>query len=179
MPNPFNTSDRAIEVHSLIFFDVDADIFKPDHNPTTVKNTFDAWHLLPSKKPSFVLPPLKSNYVELMGANGSIDATTVLTGEETYGLREDSLEFMIQDYDAVTEANKTFEALKRQIATYLHGKDKLVALASDPIVFYRGRWVIDDMHTDEYWSVITLKYTLEPYGWYTTRNNAGDLVRTM
>lgn len=164
MSNPYGMSDRAIEVHSLIFMDEDS--YDSGHSPSYVRNTYDNWLLLPSKKPSLVLPSVKNNFVEVMGADGALDASGIYknTGDPTYGLREDSIEFYIESYKTISGVKQTFEQLKREIATYIHGKRKIVILASDPTIFYTGSWLVDDMHTDENWSVITLKYTLDPWG---------------
>lgn len=142
-------TERARQVHSLIF----------TNESGVTKNTYDDWCLLPASKPSIVLPPVKGSYVDILGANGSLDAVEAL-GSITYGDREESIEFYIEKYNTF----KTFEALKREIANFLHGKKMSVQLASDPTVYYNGRWWIDDMHTEESWSMITLNYRLEPFG---------------
>lgn len=152
-------SQRAIEVHSLIFC--------PYNDPTTeLKNTYDDWLLLPSKKPVIVLPPVRTNFVEVMGMNGTLDASGILdtstqvyeNKKPTYGMRESSIEFYIPEY----KQNVTFESLKRSIASFLHGKNLSVKLASDPNYYYRGRWEVNEAHTDEHWSMITIDYHLEP-----------------
>ena len=43
-------------------------------------NTWNDWHLIPSSRPLINPPSFKSNYIDIPGANGSIDAsTTILT----------------------------------------------------------------------------------------------------
>ena len=162
-------SQKAISVHSLIFSSGEAP-------GTELKNTYDDWLLIPSKKPVIVLPPVRTNFVEVMGMNGAIDASTILdtttpasNKKPTYGLRESSIEFYIPEY----KPNVTFESLKRSIATFLHGKNMAVRLASDPDYYYYGRWEINEMYTDENWSVITLDYHLEPAA-YSVNNPGVD-----
>lgn len=153
-------TSKAIEVHSLIF--------SPYQTAATAQNsinTYDEWLLLPSKKPVLALPPVRTNFVEVLGMNGVYDASGILdttNHNPTYGMREGSIEFYIEDY----KTNMTFESTKRAIANYLHGKQVTVSLASDQGVYYDGRWEIDEMHTDENWSMITLKYYLDSHGWY-------------
>lgn len=135
--------------HSLNFWDT---------NSENYKNTYDTWHLVPSKKPVIKLPEVRTNYVQVLGRSGDLDSTEVFgEGQIPYGMREDTIEFYIEKYDT------TFEALKRDIANYLHGKKLFMSLDDDPDYYYIGRWYIDEARTDESWSAIVLKYTLEPY----------------
>lgn len=159
---------RAIEVHSLVFAPVSS--MKITNYPTlpvpassVCRCTYDSWGLIPSSKPFIALPPVKENFVDIPGANGSIDATGIYGGE-LYGMREGTQEFYVDHYPIENGAKLSFEELKRRITNFLHGNRLLVALVDDPYVFYEGRWMIDDMHTEESWSVITLKYILDPYG---------------
>lgn len=140
--------------HSLTFMDLD---------DTNLKSTYDHWHLIPSKKPVIKLPEVRKNYIEIPGRNGNLDATEVF-GDVVYGMREDSIEFIIEKYDT------TFEDLIHSVATYLHGKEKKVILEDDPIHIYTGRWFINEARTDENWSVITFDYILQPLCYNTQTN---------
>lgn len=172
-------STQSIFVHSLVFFSEDVLNTALENEAAinlsgvTTYNTFDTWGLIPSSKPKIVLPPYKENFIELAGANGGIDATEVL-GSVVYGYREDTVEFQIQDYPLDGQTRMTFEQLKRAIANALHGKRMAMYLESDPGVVYAGRWAIDDMHTEEYWSVVTLKYKIDPYGYLTSAGTAAS-----
>lgn len=166
-------STQSILKHSLVFFDesvmttaLNGETALDLTNVTTY-NTFDTWGLTPSSKPKIVLPPYRENFIDVAGYNGSIDATEVL-GSVIYSLREDTIEFYIQDYPTISGVKVTFEGLKRAIANVLHGKRMAMYLESDPGVVYLGRWAIDDMHTEEAWSVVTLKYKIDPYGYLIT-----------
>lgn len=159
---------RAKEVHSLIFTDYKV---LPSSQSYVEKNTYTEWLLLPSKKPVIVLPPVRTNFVEVLGMNGVYDASGILDTENhnpTYGMREGSIEFYIEDY----KPGQTFESTKRSIATFLHGKMLTMSLASDQGFYYDGRWEIDETHTDENWSMITLKYFLEPFAWHMENGQA-------
>ena len=130
-------------------------IFKHDDN-TNVKNTYDDWHLIPTKKPVIALPAVRQNYIEVLGRNGDLDSTEVF-GKVVYGMREGSIEFLIEKYDT------TFEDLIHEVATYLHGQYRRVILEDDPNRYYVGRWAINEARTDESYSVITLDYKLQPF----------------
>lgn len=173
MPTYVNFADyastRAKAVHSLIFAPVSSMKITdypnlPTPSASSCRCTYDSWGLIPSAKPFIALPPVKENFIDIPGADGSIDASGIYNGQVLYGMRENSIEFYVEHYPLKNNVKLTFEELKREIANFLHGQRLLVALVSDPYVFYEGRWSIDDMHTDESWSVITLKYVLDPKG---------------
>ena len=178
-------SSKSVLTHSLVFFPygenydtiIHGDGTTPPSSidPTSLQktSTCDNWGLIPSKKPRVKLPEYKSNFVDILGKNGSIDATEIL-GSVVYGDRQGSIEFYIEEYPMDNNVRMTFEQLKRTIANYLHGKKVCMYLESDPTVFYVGRWAIDDMYTDESWSVITLKYDLETFGYYFTVPASGN-----
>lgn len=127
------------------------------------KNTYDDWHLVPSSRPLFVPPEVKTNLVEIPGGNGSIDLTTALTGEVTYSNREGSFEFyVLNGYSKWHE--KYSELLK-----YLHGKSMRATLEDDPDYYYEGRFSIDSWDSEKDWSKVTIKYNVFPYkfSWHT------------
>lgn len=182
-------STKSILTHSLVFFPYGEnydtiihgdDTTTPPTPPSSInpsllvtKSTCDDWGLIPSKKPRVKLPEYKQNFVDILGKNGSIDATEIL-GSVVYGDRTDSIEFFVEEYPISNGVRMTFEELKRTIANYLHGKKLCMYLESDPSVFYVGRWAINDMYTDESWSVITLDYTLETFGYFFTVPISGN-----
>ena len=64
------------------------------------RNTWDDWHLVPVSRPVINPPAVHTHYIDIPGANGSIDLTDTLTGGPTFGDREGSIEFMVlHDYD--------------------------------------------------------------------------------
>ena len=58
------------------------------------KNTWDDWYLIPSSRPVFNPPSVKTQYIDIPGANGQIDLTESLTGYPVYKNREGSWNFM-------------------------------------------------------------------------------------
>ena len=64
------------------------------------KNTWDDWHLVPASRPVFLPPDVKTNYIDLPGADGHADATESLTGRVLYKNRTGSIEFYVMNgYD--------------------------------------------------------------------------------
>lgn len=173
-------SEQSVWTHGLVFFPYSTDIKEAIASNQSINSTlltkvstYDDWGLIPSSKPFIKLPEYKPNFVDILGKNGTIDATEIL-GSVMYTDRQDSIEFYVREYPIVNGVRLTFEKLKRMISNYLHGKDLCVYLESDPEVFYAGRWNIEDMHTEENWSVLTVHYTLETFGYYFTVPQSGN-----
>src|SRR5690625_7190522 len=88
------------------------------------KNTWDDWHLIPSKRPSFNPPTVKSQYVDIPGGNGVLDLTESLTGYPLYNTRTGSWTFYVEN------GFKPWDELYSEISNYLHGQ-KLRAILED------------------------------------------------
>lgn len=125
------------------------------------KNTWDDWHLVPTSRPKFSMPPVKTQYVDIPGGDGVIDLTTALTGRPHYGNRQGSIEFLVMnDYGdwAVRYSN---------IATFLHGKRFRAYLDDDPLYYYEGRFTVNEWKSEAQWSRIVLDYNVGPYKYST------------
>ena len=121
------------------------------------KNTWDDWHLVPSTRPSFAMPEVKTNYVEVPGMSGMLDLSQALTGKVIYGNRSGSLSFIVMnDYGS-------WETRYSEIADYLHGKAHRCILDDDPGYYYEGRFALEPWQTGKGNSAITINYTLNPF----------------
>ncbi len=130
------------------------------------KNTWDDWHLVPTSRPTFAMPNVKTNYVEIPGGDGVLDLSTVLTGRPTYGNRQGSFEFLVMnDYGYWADRYS-------EIANYLHGKTFKAVLDDDPEFFYEGRFSLNEWRSEEQWSKIVIDYNVGPYKQYL--KSAGD-----
>lgn len=121
------------------------------------KNTWDDWHLVPKKRPSFNMPKFKTHIIDIPGADGVIDLSTALTGFPTFGNREGSWEFMVLNgygewYDRYSE-----------IASYLHGQKFRAVLEDDLAFYYEGRFEVGDYKSEKDWSTLEIKYNVDPY----------------
>ena len=61
------------------------------------KNTWDDWKLVPSNRPVIDPPTQKTNYIDIPGADGSLDISTALTGYPVYNDRVGSIEFIVMN----------------------------------------------------------------------------------
>lgn len=121
------------------------------------KNTWDDWHIVPSSRPTFSTPEVKTNYIEIPGSDGSIDITEALMRRPTYKNREGDFEFIVvNDYGVWTERYT-------EIMEYLHGKSMKMFLEDDPDYYYQGRLSVNEWKSDQNWSLITIHYNVEPY----------------
>lgn len=121
------------------------------------KNTWDDWHLIPSSRPVFNPPVLKSKYVDIPGGDGSVDLTELFTASPKFGNRTGSFEFIVApDY-------LSWEFAYSTIMNYLHGKRMHAVLEDDPLYFYDGRFTISEWKSNKNFSIITIDYTVGPH----------------
>lgn len=122
------------------------------------KNTWADWRLIPSAPPVVQPPPLRKNFVELPGGNGSIDLTQFIGNQTHFGVIEGSWEFVITD-----QISKTRDQWVDEIASYLHGKRfEIIILEDLPDYYYSGRFEVTQKVGKNY-SSITIAYTLDPF----------------
>lgn len=122
------------------------------------KNTWDDWGLIPSSRPVFSPPPVRTKYIEIPGADGELDLTTVLTGRPAYGNRVGSFEFIVADQTR----NQWFELYSR-ITNYLHGRRMQAVLEDDPGFFYDGRFSVNQWQSNPSFSTIVIDYSVAPF----------------
>lgn len=146
-----NASALARQYHSIIFSE------EKSTNNGTEKNTWDDWHLVPTSRPKFNMPGIKTNFVDIPGGDGSLDLTTALTGRPMYGNRQGSFEFLVMnDYGYWVERYS-------DIANYLHGKVFRATLCDDPDYYYEGRFCLNEWKSEKNWSRIVIDYNVAPY----------------
>lgn len=123
-------------------------------------NTWDDWHLIPTSRPVFQQGTVKTNYIDVPGADGQLDLTESLTGYPVFNNREGSLEFIVANGYRRSWA----EGFSR-FANWLHGKKLRVVLDDDPEYFYEGRFSLNEWksNNDGTWSNVTIDYNLKPY----------------
>lgn len=126
------------------------------------KNTWDDWYLIPSSRPLFSPPAPKTVYVDVPGADSSLDLSDVLTGYPTYSNREGSIEFYVM-HDHWLEAGKNWADCYSELMAYLHGRNYRAVLEDDPDFYYEGKFKVDDWKSNNDYSTISINYNLSPY----------------
>ena len=138
------------------------------------KNTWDDWHMAPSSRPAISPPAVRTNYVDVPGANGQIDFTEALRGFPTYKSREGSIEFIV-----LHEYWNSWVDTYHTIMSYLHGKKMQMILEDDPDYYYEGRFSVNNWKSDPNYSKITIDYTLDPFKFenlVTTKTSTGAAI---
>ena len=121
------------------------------------KNTWDDWHLIPTSRPLFNPPGVKTSYLDIPGANGIIDLTESLTGYPVFENRTGSQEYI------VSNGYKPWDVIYSEIMNYLHGQRMKAVLEDDKAFYYEGRFNVNQWKSDKNWSLITIDYDVYPY----------------
>lgn len=137
------------------------------------RNTWDDWYLVPTERISVNNPDVKTDYIDVPGANSSLDFTEALTNYPLYSKRTGSWTFRtIPGY-------YPWDVLYRRISNFLHGRKLRVVLEDDAYYFYVGRMKVNEFKSSERNSEITIDYELEPYKYSHWRTNEGWLWDNM
>lgn len=166
--------------HSIIFcpvktfLDANESNINTDTNPNFGgKHTWEDWGLVPLSRPYVSAPKVKTNTLEINGANGIVDLTEVPLGFPVYQNRTGTWEFAMAN-DRVFNNDGTPLPWDRQLAVimgYLHGRTVCAILTDDMSYYYSGRVQVSQISADTMYTKITLEYDLYPYKrmiWTTT-----------
>lgn len=121
------------------------------------KNTWDDWHLIPTSRPVFNPPSVKTSLIEIPGGDGALDLTTSLAGRPLYRNRTGSIEFYVDN------EYRDWTVLYSEIMVYLHGQKMRAVLEDDPSYFYEGRFAVNAWKSNKERSSITIDYDVNPY----------------
>lgn len=140
------------------------------------KNTWNDWCLIPETEPIIAPPSQKTNFIDIPGADGSLDMSEVLTGYPIYNDREGTLSFIAMNKNASStpECNPfKFRDLVATISDYLHGKKLKMVLEDDNEHYYEGRFYLESANADNAFNKIGIKYRVGPYKW-TVKSTIDD-----
>lgn len=121
------------------------------------KDTWETWHMAPQSRPYVAAPPIKEEYVDVPGADGSLDYTEVLTGAPRYGRRTGQWQFVVDN--GYTDPF----VLQSELLSYLHGRKHKIILKDDPDYYYSGRLTLEINLSPKDYNQVTIKYNLDPY----------------
>lgn len=135
-------------------------------------DTYDDWRIVPESRPLISPPEVKTEYIDIPGADGSLDYTEALGGVK-YGDREGSWTFyVLNPLSGFGGTYLPWNQLYSLIMTKVHGKRKRIWLESDPDYYYTGRIFVDQWNSNKDYSKITLKYIIDPWKYpITTTSN--------
>lgn len=124
----------------------------------TKVNTWDTFAMAPKSRPFVAAPQVKTEYVDVPGADGALDYTEVLTGKPRYANRTGQWDFIIDN------TSKPWYNRYSDILAVLHGQyfDEIV-LEDDPSYKWKGRIVVVGQFGNKDYSSVSLQYNLDPY----------------
>lgn len=130
------------------------------------KNTWDDWHLVPTSRPVFNPPSVKTKTLDIPGGDGVIDLTESLSGYPVYNNREGSFEFIVlNDFCQIEETYEKWYEVYSSIMDYLHGQQMKAFLEDDADYYYEGRFAVNSWTSDKNYSKIVIDYNVGPYKW--------------
>lgn len=121
------------------------------------KNTWDDWHLIPTSRPLFNPPSVKTHLVDIPGGDGVLNLTNALAGRPTFNNRTGSWTFIVQN------GFMDWATLFSEIMVYLHGKTLRAVLEDDPAYYYEGLFFVNQWKSDKDYSQIVIEYNVDPY----------------
>ena len=135
-------------------------------------DTWEDFHMAPKARPFVAEPPVKTNYIDVPGANGSLDYTEALTSSVLFGNRTGQWDFIV-DLPYTVSSNVSAKtgitvtnaiAFQSAILMFFHGRkfDKIV-LTDEDGYYYTGRITTKPSLATKDYIQITLQYNLEPY----------------
>lgn len=119
------------------------------------KSAYIDWGIVLTQK-DIALPNPKTSTVDIRGADGVLDLTTVLTEDIKYSNRKIKLTFEMLELAEYTE-------LISKICNYLHGKVVTISFANDPEYYYKGRATINQWQCSKNKGTIVVSVDAEPY----------------
>lgn len=159
----------------------DAELARQYHSITIgAYNTWQNWRLIPASRPVVNPPEVKTNFVEVPGADGVLDFTEALDSKIHYKPSEGQWEFLIchEQIDIDTgnkyHSENRWSALWHEILNAIHGKRNQVILmdewheGAEDNRFYVGRVWLNQFLSDPNHSKIVFNYNLEPFRYLTT-----------
>lgn len=118
------------------------------------RRTWTDWSMV-SEEPVAVEPPrVKTNYVQIPGANGSIDLTNAIAGHVLYDNFEGSVQFVVTTADPI--------ATYYTVMQFLHGMRGTMTPADGGGTF-TGRFSVDGYSVSDEQFKITIGYNVIPY----------------
>lgn len=121
------------------------------------KHSYNDYGLFLMQRPKIGMPSPKTIFIDVPGADGSLDLTEAVAGEVKYNNREIELEF-----GAMVERDHQAE-FKSRLMDDLHGQIMEVILDEDPEWFYRGRVTVEFNDVKSWKLNAIIKVDAEPY----------------
>ena len=118
------------------------------------KHTLEDWNIFFT---SFDIPSpiIKTSYIEIEGADGSIDMTDIFG--ISYNDINPSFNFEIR------ENHMKWNSIMRDIKSFLHGKVAKIIVYNDPDFYYLGRCSVSDFKSSRVYGTVSIDAVAKPY----------------
>lgn len=121
-----------------------------------VFDTWTDWHLIPASKPVIAPPQPNISMIAVPGRSSVIDTTELISGVETYGMRNGSWNFIIDPNNEIWD--DSVECYNYLIRT-IHGRSLPIQISGDD-TWYSGRILVSDYKPEDNYSTITINYSI-------------------
>mgnify|MGYP000054464539 CR=1 FL=1 len=120
------------------------------------KHSFKSFGLI-MQKVAIGMPRVKTEIIDIPGADGSKDLSETLASRPLYGNREISITL------AVPHECHDWLPLISRVSNFIHGQSMKIVFDSDPQYFYKGRCSVETVNTWEALPEIAIKITADPF----------------
>lgn len=131
-------------------------------------HSYDNFSLILTSK-TIGQPIIKTEYVEVLGADGQLDLTEAF-GDIKYNNRKLTFVF------SVIEANEDWATIYSRVLNAFHGRKMKIVLDDDPDYYYLGRVNVSDYLSSKRIGTITIEIDAEPYKY---KQNLTIVTRTI
>lgn len=157
------SSSRKQNYHSITFK------YKDSNGKEQTVNTWTNWNLIPTARPVVKQPTPNYTYVDIPGADGSLDISNYLIGRPTYSDRSGTFDFYVMNNDG-----NNWPSRKAAIVSVLDGSKVMkMYLDDDQNYYYEGRFYMRDWTPDPSYSRVTIEYRVKPYRYLSNGKVAG------
>ena len=143
-----------------------------------VKFAWKDFGLIPTTRPSIASPTVKTNMVDVPGANGTVDLSEAVTGYPLYGNRSGSLEFVCETTNDPQSLDYWIKR-KSDLMTYLHGKKLKMIVIPECYTrpyYHEGRFELAEWKNEESRSSVKINYELYPYKKYLEQKELDVII---
>jgi hypothetical protein len=124
----------------------------------TERHTFRDFGIYPKSKGMPEPPDVQTEFIDIPGMDGRLDATQALDGIVHYKDRDYEQDFLIVDPEA------DWHSIYSNLLNYLHGRKMKAVFDDDPLWYYEGRLSVGEPKADEAgYIIIPIEGTLKPY----------------
>lgn len=145
-----------------------------DPDGTNPIDCYEDLHIVPESRPLVNPPEVKTEYLDVPGADGSLDYTEALAGLKFKDREGSWVFYVLNELSGLNLSYMKWNELYSYILKNLHGRRKKILLESDPGFYYLGRVFVNQWASNKDYSKLTLNYIIEPWKYPTETTASRD-----